>query len=469
MLFTDMNIDSRIIQALEENNIASPTEIQEQCIPYGLSKQKSHVIGQAKTGSGKTLAFAIPIIEKINPKNHHIQAVVIVPTRELCKQNASVFRSITMYKKVKIVEVYGGASIRVQIEQIHKGGQILIATPGRLIDLIKRGEINFRQVKFVALDEADRMLDMGFLPDIEFILIKSMKNISPRLFLFSATLLAEIKDIIRKFTKNDIVHEIDVSKDSLTVENCDQYAYNIENNKFWNFIRILNEERPDFSIIFTKTKRNAEKISHRLSQERNLTFKLKVGYVHGDLTQAKREKTVSMFRKREINCLVGTNVLARGLDFPKVSHVFNYDIPRDPEDYVHRIGRTARTAGIERNVTTGKAISLVSSDNRIYLKNIEKLLKKKIERRPIPKSPTKILNNKKKSDTHSYIKTDLLKKSLKQKRKKFSSQNISKSSNIYRKGLSLQKNSKKNNSVRKRGNSKNYSFKKRKIIITSIK
>ncbi|MCF2141781.1 MAG: DEAD/DEAH box helicase [Candidatus Lokiarchaeota archaeon] len=466
MLFTDMNIDSRIIKALEENNIASPTEIQEQCIPYGLSKQKSHVIGQAKTGSGKTLAFAIPIIEKINPKNHHIQAVVIVPTRELCKQNASVFRSITIYKKVKIVEVYGGASIRVQIEQIHKGGQILIATPGRLIDLIKRGEINFRQVKFVALDEADRMLDMGFLPDIEFILFKTMKNISPRLFLFSATLLAEIKNIIGKFTKNDIVHEIDVSKDSLTVENCDQYAYNIENNKFWNFIRILNEERPDFSIIFTKTKRNAEKISQRLSQERNLNFGLKVGFVHGDLSQAKREKTVSMFRKRELNCLVATNVLARGLDFPKVSHVFNYDIPRDPEDYVHRIGRTARITGVERNVTTGKAISLVSSDNRMYLKNIEKFLKRKIEKRQIPNVPKKVLKEKKRNNFHSQIEPRMIKKSLNQKRKKYSSQNTSKSSTTYRKGLSLQKNSKKNHSVRKRGKSKNYSSKNHKIIST---
>ena len=384
MLFTEMDINPQIIQALEENQIMSPTDIQEKSIPYGLSNRKSHVIGQAKTGSGKTLAFAIPIIEKINPKNRNIQAIVVVPTRELCKQNAVVFRSITKYKRIKIVEVYGGASIRTQIEQIENGGQVLIATPGRLLDLIRRGKIKFKSVDFVALDEADRMLDMGFLPDIQFLLLDAMRDISPRLFLFSATLFDDIKKVIYKFTKKDIVHEIDVSKDSLTVENCDQYAYYIENNKFWNFIKILNDEKPDFSIIFTKTKRNAQKLCRKLNDVSALNFNLKVGFINGDLTQAKREKTISMFRKRELNCLVATNVLARGLDFPQVTHVFNYDMPRDPEDYVHRIGRTARVAGVDKNVTKGKAISIVSTDNRVLMRKIEKLLKYKIEKRDIP-------------------------------------------------------------------------------------
>ncbi len=384
MLFTEMDINPQIILALEENQIVSPTEIQEKSIPHGLSMQKSHVIGQAKTGSGKTLAFAIPIIEKINPENRNIQAIVVVPTRELCKQNAVVFQSITKYKKIKIVEVYGGASIRTQIEQIQSGGQVLIATPGRLLDLIRRGKIKFKSVNFVVLDEADRMLDMGFLPDIQFLLLDAMRDISPRLFLFSATIFDDIKQVIYKFTKKDIVHEIDVSKDSLTVENCDQYAYYIENNKFWNFIKILNDEKPDFSIIFTKTKRNAEKLCRKLSDVSVLNFGLSVGFINGDLTQAKREKTISKFRKKELNCLVATNVLARGLDFPQVSHVFNYDMPRDPEDYVHRIGRTARVAGVDKNVTKGKAISIVSTDNRVLMHKIEKLLKYNIKKRDIP-------------------------------------------------------------------------------------
>jgi len=211
-----------------------------------------------------------------------------------------------------------------------------------------------------------------------------MRDISPRLFLFSATLFDDIKKVIYKFTKKDIVHEIDVSKDSLTVENCDQYAYYIENNKFWNFIKILNDEKPDFSIIFTKTKRNAQKLCRKLNDVSALNFNLKVGFINGDLTQAKREKTISMFRKRELNCLVATNVLARGLDFPQVSHVFNYDMPRDPEDYVHRIGRTARVAGVNKDVTNGKAISIVSTDNRVLMRKIEKLLKYNIEKRDIP-------------------------------------------------------------------------------------
>ncbi|QEE16884.1 DEAD/DEAH box helicase [Promethearchaeum syntrophicum] len=384
MLFTEMDINPQIIQALEENQIMSPTEIQEKSIPHGLSMQKSHVIGQAKTGSGKTLAFAIPIIEKINPNNRNIQALVIVPTRELCKQNAVVFRSITKYKKIKIVEVYGGASIRSQIEQIQSGGQVIIATPGRLNDLIRRRIIKFKSVNFVALDEADRMLDMGFLPDIEFVLLDAMRNISPRLFLFSATLFDEIKKVIYKFTKKDVIHEIDVSKDSLTVDNCDQYAYYVKNNKFWNFIKILNDERPAFSLIFTKTKRNAEKLCNRLNKANELNFNLKVGFINGDLSQAKREKTVSMFRNKQLSCLVATNVLARGLDFPKVTHVFNYDMPRDPEDYVHRIGRTARVGGVERNVASGKAISIVSDDQRVLMKKIEKLLNNNIEKRTIP-------------------------------------------------------------------------------------
>lgn len=386
-----MDISPKIIRALEDNHIASPTEIQEKSIPHGLSIRKSHVIGQAKTGSGKTLAFAIPIIEKIDLKNRHIQAVILVPTRELCKQNASVFRSITTYKKVKIVEVYGGASIRLQIEQIKNGGQVLVATPGRLIDLVRQGEVNFKCVNFVALDEADRMLDMGFFPDIRFLLLDAMRNVSPRLFLFSATLLEEIKKLIYKFTKNDTVHEIDVSKDSLTVENCDQYAYYVDKNKFWNFVKILNNELPEFSIIFTKTKRKTQELCRRLNAELGLNFNLKAGFIHGDLTQAKREETVAKFREHKLNCLVATNVLARGLDFPKVSHVFNYDLPRDPEDYVHRIGRTARTAGIEKNVDNGKAVSIVAMNQRELMFKIEKLLKYDIERRSVDDPTNKVV------------------------------------------------------------------------------
>ncbi|MHA1610579.1 MAG: DEAD/DEAH box helicase [Promethearchaeota archaeon] len=425
MQFTEMDINPQIIKALEENNIVSPTEIQEKSIPHGLSMRKSHVIGQAKTGSGKTLAFAIPIIEKINPQNRHIQAVILVPTRELCKQNAAVFRSITKYKKVKIVEVYGGTSIRNQIEAVKDGGQVVIATPGRLIDLVRRRVMNFRYVNYVALDEADRMLDMGFLPDMQFLLLDAMRNVSPRLFLFSATMLAEIKSLIYKFTKNDEVHEINVSKDSLTVESCEQYAYYINTNKFTNFVKILNLERPEFSIIFTKTKRNAEELSKRLRKVMHLTFNLKVGFINGNLSQAKREKTIEMFRSKKLNCLVATNVLARGLDFPKVSHVFNYDMPRDPEDYVHRIGRTARVEGADREVAAGKAVSIVAPDNQVLMRKVEKLLNKKIDKRTVPGgSPVIIIENKvsSKSKSHSYNRYGNKKSNPDRRRNRYKSQ-----------------------------------------------
>ncbi|MHA1672698.1 MAG: DEAD/DEAH box helicase, partial [Promethearchaeota archaeon] len=276
-------------------------------------------------------------------------------------------------------EVYGGASIRVQIDQIRNGGQVIVATPGRLIDLVHQRKINFKAVNFVALDEADRMLDMGFLPDMEFLLLEAMKYIKPRLFLFSATMMGEIKQLVRRFTQKDMVHEINVSKDSLTVENCDQYAFHLEKNKFWSMVKILNTEQPDFSIIFTKTKRKAQELCRRLKAERGFTFNLRVGFIHGDLTQAKREETIALFRSRQLNCIVGTNVLARGLDFPQVTHVFQYDLPRDPEDYVHRIGRTARVAGSDKAVAKGKAISIVAPVDQSLLRKIEKLLKYKID------------------------------------------------------------------------------------------
>ncbi len=437
MLFKDMTIDPRIIRALEENQIVSPTEIQEQSIPHGLSLRKSHVIGQAKTGSGKTLAFAIPIVERINPKNRHIQAVVLVPTRELCKQNAAVFRSISKYKKVKVVEIYGGASIRAQIDRIRQGGQIIIATPGRLIDLVRQGEIKFKYVDFVALDEADRMLDMGFLPDMQFLLLDAMRDVSPRLFLFSATMMGEIKRLIVLFTKQDKVHEINVSKDSLTVATCEQYAYNIENNKFGNFIRILNEEQPSFSIIFTKTKRKAAELCRRLKNERGINFDLNAGFIHGDLTQATREKTIKLFRNKQLNCLVGTNVLARGLDFPKVSHVFNYDLPRDPEDYVHRIGRTARVGGMEKNVTSGKAISLVSTSQRDLMYNIERLLTYSIKKRTVPNAIYKKFTPKKPSSNPDSPQKSTTQRTNKPKNripsKKYKKKKQSYSANKYRK------------------------------------
>ncbi|NPD89983.1 MAG: DEAD/DEAH box helicase [Asgard group archaeon] len=375
MKFQDYDLNIQIKRALEEMSIHTPTEIQRKAIPQLLDGGKTHVLAQAKTGTGKTLAFAIPIVNQISTKQSSVQAVVLVPTRELCKQVHSVFRQLTKFRKLKAVEVYGGVSLDRQRKEIKSGAQIVIATPGRLMDLYRRRAISFDNVRFVVLDEADRMLDMGFLPDIQFILFDAMKRVSPRLLLFSATMLKQINKIARQFTKGDKVVEVNVSKDDLTVENCKQYYYMIRENKqkYTSFVNILKEEKPKSSIIFVNTRRWGDKLRKRLSQERNL--KLRFNTLHGEKTQNQRELILKDFRNERFDCLIATNVAARGLDIPHVTHIFNFDLPREgPEIYVHRIGRTSR---MEHD---GKAISLVVSDQMKLLREIEKFMKKPIQR-----------------------------------------------------------------------------------------
>ena len=414
MNFTDMNLKPKLIQGLNDMGIISPTDIQEESIPIMLENPKTHVIGQAKTGSGKTIAFAIPIIEGINHNKKQVQAVIMVPTRELCKQITSVFKELTKHMYVHVVEVYGGTSINWQIKEIEGGAQIVVATPGRLIDLYKRKKIKFNRVKYVALDEADQMLDMGFIPDIRFILLKAMANVSPRLMLFSATLLKTIKKLVHDFTHDRNVIEINVSKDSaetLTVPDCVQTHYIVNNNKYWNFIKIFDKEDPEYSIIFTKTKRNAKKLFKRLANEHELD--IRVAHISGDLTQAKREIVIKKFRNKELNCIIGTDVLARGLDFPRVTHVFNYDIPEDEKSYVHRIGRTARVAGAGKDVLPGRAVSLINHNQKGLLRRIEDYIRMEIPLKQVPsadevrvtrkieiENEKSIANNKKQAETN---------------------------------------------------------------------
>ncbi|MHA1304846.1 MAG: DEAD/DEAH box helicase [Candidatus Heimdallarchaeaceae archaeon] len=351
------------------------TEIQEQAIPKILENGDIHVLAQAKTGTGKTLSFSIPLAEKLTPKLKEVQAVIIVPTRELCKQVHNVITQVTKYRRLKTVEVYGGVSINRQIDLIRSGAQIVIATPGRLMDLYYRGEISFKNVKFVVLDEADRMLDMGFLPDIEFILFEAMKGVRPKLMLFSATIMETIKEIAEDFTFGQELLEIDVSHDSLTVENCKQYYYKVSEQryKYSSFVRILKKEKPQFSIIFVNTKKMADILNNRLNRERDL--RLKTTMLHGNMTQRQREIVASKFRKKQINCLIATNVAARGLDFPHITHIFNYDLPNDVESYVHRIGRASRMGN------NGTAISIIVDEEkqRRKLYDIETFIAKDIK------------------------------------------------------------------------------------------
>ncbi len=375
MKFQDYNLNSQLKRALEDMGIHTPTKIQRRSIPQLLDGGRTHVLAQAKTGTGKTLAFSIPIANQISLKQRSVQAVVLVPTRELCKQVHSVVNRLTMYRKLKTVEVYGGVSIDRQKKEIKAGAQIVIATPGRLMDLYRRRVISFSNVKFVVLDEADRMLDMGFLPDIKYILFDAMKGVSPRLLLFSATMLKQITKIARQFTNGEKLVEINVSKDDITVANCKQYYYKIKDSKqkYSTFVSILKEEKPKSSIVFVNTRRWADKLRKRLSQEKGLNMRFNT--LHGDKTQRQRELVLKDFRKERFDCLVATNVAARGLDLPKVTHVFNFDLPKEgPEIYVHRIGRTSRMEN------EGKAISFAINDQMKMLRKIETFMKKPIQR-----------------------------------------------------------------------------------------
>ena len=386
MLFSEFpNITLPTIQALEQMNIVSPTEIQEGCISHILQSSDNHVIAQSKTGSGKTLAYAIPIVEHIDINLKQVQAIVLVPTRELAKQVHKVFISLTKFKKIRTVEVYGGVGYSRQINQIHKGAQIVIATTGRLMDIYRKKQVKFDHCKFVALDEADRMLDMGFIPDIRYLLLDAMVDISPRLMLFSATMADKIKKLISDFTKDTNLIDINISQDSLVVPDVEQiYFYSHSNkNKYRDFVSVLEAENPEYSIIFTATKQMAEILSERLNKERHLG--LRTEFINGDLTQSKREAIIRKFRSKTYNCIIGTNVLARGLDFPRVSHVFNYDIPREEQEYVHRIGRTARVSGKEKDIASGIAITMISSGQKRDLRRIENLIGMNLKKGEISK------------------------------------------------------------------------------------
>lgn len=371
-----MPLKQSTLKALQDmfGKDAEPTEIQAKSIPPAV--KGSNVIGQARTGSGKTLAFSIPIIEGMKFKRVP-EAIILVPTRELCKQVASVFKDLSKYtKEVRIVEIYGGVSINPQIQKLANGANVVVATPGRLIDLYERRKISFKEVGYVVLDEADRMLDMGFIPDVQYILSKIKTE--PQFLLFSATILEEIKKLSEQFTKGNYI-DINVSEDSMTVGNTQQYYYLIRQfkDKYYDFCRILKRERPEKALVFTNTKKTADWLKNRLQNYRGLNYK--IGLLSGNMSQAARERVTKKFKEKKINFLVATDVAARGLDIPNVTHVFNYDVPQYEENYVHRIGRTSRMG------KKGIAITLCLENEYKYLCRIEGFIEKSIKRRPLPK------------------------------------------------------------------------------------
>ena len=354
--FKDLGLDERVQKALAENGFETPFPIQEAAIPLIL--QGKDIIGQAHTGTGKTAAFALPLLTKIkNNNNRSIQALVLVPTRELAMQVTNEIMKFSKHMQIWTVSIYGGQSFGLQAGLIKRGAQIVVATPGRLMDHMKRGTIRLDGVKFVVLDEADRMLDMGFIEDIEFILSKIGKSGSKdrQTLLFSATMSQEILRLAKSHMREGDIREIRLNKQEVALDNIDQsYLIVNEQQKFGQLVDIIRahkDQQQQQAIVFAATKRRADKLASNLK-----TSGFRVSAIHGDLSQNERDHVMNRFRKGADNILVATDIAARGIDVPAVGHVINYDVPNEPETYFHRIGRTAR-AGAE-----GKATSLVTPD-----------------------------------------------------------------------------------------------------------
>jgi ATP-dependent RNA helicase DeaD len=365
--FKDLGINDKYINALAKLNITKPTPVQEKAIPLILKGE--HIMAQSKTGTGKTLAFMLPIVETMKFVNNEV--LILLPTRELAKQVQEVAEDLG--NGVKSLPIYGGVSINNQIEYLKKGINIICGTPGRIIDLYKRRKLDFSNIRYVVLDEADRLWDMGFAPDVKYILNQIRTDY--QFMLFSATLDTDIRNLVKKYSKNQFKF-LNLSKDEMTVGNTFQCYYLIDRfeEKFKSFLEILRKEKPKHALIFTNTKKTASWLSNKLKSRNS---GLKVGVISGDLSQFKREKILKEFKNQKINALIATDVAARGLDIDDISHVFNYDVPKYPENYVHRIGRTSRMN------KRGVAITLCLKDEYEYLCHIEGLIDKEIKRKTL--------------------------------------------------------------------------------------
>jgi len=365
--FNKLGINESTIKKLQKINVKNPTPVQEKAIPLILKGK--HVMAQARTGSGKTLAFLLPLLEKINYQ--HNEVLIIEPTRELAKQVHDVLKSVGN-EKLRALAIYGGVSITNQIRELEKGLHIIIGTPGRLIDLYKRRYLKLQDFKYIVLDEADRLWDMGFAPDIKYILSKIKTKY--QFLLFSATLEPDMRKLVKEFTKNEFKF-LNLSKDKLTVQNTKQYYYLINNyeDKIKALMKILKKEKPSHVLVFVNTKKTATWLLKVLNKRRN--FMYRSGMISGDLSQDKRERILKAFNNHQVNLLIATDVAARGLDIDNISHVINFDIPKYPEVYVHRIGRTSRMN------KHGVAITLCLKDEYEYLCQIEGLIDLEINRR----------------------------------------------------------------------------------------
>ncbi len=368
--FEGLGLQENLLKAITALGYTQPTPIQEKAIPVLLSGTKD-LVGLAQTGTGKTAAFGLPLLQLLKIEQKFPQALVVCPTRELCMQIVS---ELELFKKfmagVQVLAVYGGASIGMQIRDLKRGVQIVVATPGRLIDLIERKAINLEEIKYVVLDEADEMLNMGFQDDIEFILQNTPKREAT--WLFSATMPAEIKRVSRKYMKDPM--EITVGTKNTANKNIDhQFFVTNAHHRYEALKRMIDFNPGIYGIIFTRTKADAQNISEKLTRE---------GYdidaLHGDLTQQQRDKVMGEFREKSLQLLIATDVAARGIDVQGITHVINYEFPDDVEMYTHRSGRTGRAGN------TGVCLSIVHSREIGKLRQIERIVQVPFHKVEIP-------------------------------------------------------------------------------------
>uniref|UniRef100_UPI0032167875 DEAD/DEAH box helicase n=1 Tax=uncultured Draconibacterium sp. TaxID=1573823 RepID=UPI0032167875 len=369
MQFKDLDLIEPILNALEDQKYTEPTPIQEKAIPLVLNR--TDVLGCAQTGTGKTAAFAIPIIQLLyhdsqyKQRHKKIKALVITPTRELAIQISDSFSTYSKYTQLKNTVIFGGVKQGAQVNALQNGVDILVATPGRLLDLMDQGYIRLTDIEYFVLDEADRMLDMGFIHDIRKIIHK-LPHKRQSLF-FSATMPSKIVELSRKILHNP--KKVEVTPASSTAETIQQYLYFTNRTDKKNLLKhILKDEKMDQVLLFSKTKHGADRIARNLAKQ-----KIKAAAIHGDKGQNQRQKALTQFKNGEIRVLVATDIAARGIDIDKLRYVINYDIPNISETYVHRIGRSGR-AGED-----GVAISMSEPEENVFVKDIEKLIKQKIK------------------------------------------------------------------------------------------
>ena len=393
--FTQLGLSQKILQAVQEQGYTHPTPIQEQAIPHVLAGRD--VMGAAQTGTGKTAAFVLPILEKISPfantssspARHPIRALVLTPTRELSDQVAENAFKYSKYTDLRTAVVFGGVDISSQTQSLRAGVELLIATPGRLLDHLSQKNANLSQVQILVLDEADRMLDMGFLPDLQRIMSLIPSGLRQTL-LFSATFSPEIKKLAQQYLKDPVI--IEVSRQNQTADTVTQMVHLVESSRKLKVLQTILHQRqvkglPTQCIIFANSRIGCARLSRALSQSG-----IKAEAIHGDKSQVERMSILDQFKRGDIDALVATDVAARGLDIPSMPCVINFELPFNAEDYVHRIGRTGR-AGAK-----GDAIALVDPSEMKLLADIEKLTKK-----PLIKIPTPSTSSQENMDPFFYL------------------------------------------------------------------